>query len=71
MLKNPNDWKKAADRLGELLNSEVELGDALRNMREIEGFSVLDLIKSVSEVCNMESSDAARIVAREVTIRSI
>lgn len=64
-LISPNEWKEASRKLSEQLARGSSLGDALRNLNR--DYRVIELKRAVQEACSLSSTEAARIIAREVT----
>ena len=70
-LAPPDGWRPAATRLSELLSSGHQLGDALRLLASEHRYGALFLCRAIQEVCGISHREAARAIARELTLHGI
>ena len=70
-LVSPEGWRPAATRLTELLSSGQQLGDALRQLASERRYGALMLCRAIQETCGISHREAARVIARELTLHGI
>ena len=70
-LVSPDGWRPAATRLTELLSSGHELGDALRILASEKRYGAIFLCRAIQEACGISHGEAARAIARELTLNGI
>jgi len=70
-LKSPNEWQSIVVLLEAMLNNGMTIGDALREVAMKNSVGAMSLCKAVASICSCSHREAAKIVAHEVTGKSL